>query len=159
MWQLRLIKNLLVILVAAFFTIAAYTNYIDYQTNWILTQHVLSMDTTFRDPSVISRAIENPGIQKFFYCFVIFCETLASLILWIASIRLFLHLKNENYKKAKILVNWGFFIGIFLYFFCFIAIGVEWFLAWQSHQFNPQYSAGLYSALLLLLLIYINQAD
>jgi predicted small integral membrane protein len=59
----RLCKIALIASVAFFFSLVAYGNITDYDSNWQFVQHVLSMDTTFLNSSLHWRAITNPAVQ------------------------------------------------------------------------------------------------
>ena len=59
----RLCKIALVGSVAFFFSLVAYGNITDYDSNWQFVQHVLSMDTTFPNSSLRARAITDPALQ------------------------------------------------------------------------------------------------
>lgn len=145
------IKTLLVAIIAVFFMLVAVDNVIDYQSNWVFVQHVLSMDTTFKSPTLMWRSITNPTIQTFAYWFIILWEFVVAIFCWLGTFKI---LKHE--KKFAVL---GLSMGIFLYLLVFVVIGGEWFASWQSAQFNGQNKAGLFSTLLLLILIYINQKE
>ena len=49
------------------FFIVAYNNVIDFNTNFVFVKHVLSMDTTFKSPPVLARAITDESTQKLLY--------------------------------------------------------------------------------------------
>ena len=146
-----LIKVSLLATVALFFSIVTIDNIIDYQTNWIFVQHVLSMDTTFKSPELMWRSITDPTIQTIFYWFIILWEFVTAVICWIGTYKLFM-----NEKKHAVL---GLCFGILLYLLAFIVIGGEWFAMWQSKDFSGQATAGLFATLFLLILIFINQAE
>ena len=57
MTALRLSRTALTASLAAFFSLIAFGNITDYGTNFAFVQHVMSMDTTFRSPGVMWRAI------------------------------------------------------------------------------------------------------
>jgi len=53
----------------------------------------------------------------------------------------------------------GIAMGILLWFVFFIIIGGEWFLMWQSKNWNGQANAFFLTISFLLFLIYLNQPD
>jgi predicted small integral membrane protein len=57
----RVAKIQAVIFVALVVLLAAFTNIQDYDANFAYVQHVLSMDTTFRHPQVMWRAVTSPA--------------------------------------------------------------------------------------------------
>ena len=60
---IRHCKIVLVAIIAAFFTLAAFRNITDYLTNYTFIQHVLSMDSVFPDSRTVWRAISSPVLQ------------------------------------------------------------------------------------------------
>ena len=54
----RILKILVTSGVALFFTLVAIGNLTDYGSNFAFVQHVLAMDTTFRSPALMWRAID-----------------------------------------------------------------------------------------------------
>ena len=59
----RLCQAALVAAVALFFTLVAFGNVTDYQSNWQFVRHVLSMDTTFPNSNLHWRAITDPVLR------------------------------------------------------------------------------------------------
>ena len=59
----RLCKIALVAAIAFFFTLVAFGNLTDYNSNWQFVQHVLSMDTIFPGSTIRYRAITDPALQ------------------------------------------------------------------------------------------------
>jgi predicted small integral membrane protein len=48
-------------------------------------------------------------------------------------------------------------IGFVLYFFGFMTVGAEWFLMWQSHQWNGQQAAFRVIVCTALVLLFVCQ--
>ena len=67
--------------------------------------------------------------------------------------------KQKQFNAAKVLANFGFLLGVFLWFTGFMIIGAEWFLMWQSQIWNGQASAFRFIVMLFLVLIFINQVE
>ena len=84
----RLSKIALVAAVALFFTLVAFGNITDYNSDWQFVQHVLSMDTTFPDSSLHWRAITDPTIQTAGYWLIIATEIVIAILLWAGALRL-----------------------------------------------------------------------
>ena len=66
---------------------------------------------------------------------------------------------STELDDAKKLLALGLSLGVLLWFTLFIAIGGEWFLMWQSKNWNGQNNAFLLCICFLLFLIYLNQPD
>jgi len=67
LYCLRVIKLGMVVSIALFFSIVAADNILDFNSNFLFVQHVLSMDTTFRAPKLMWRSITNPIIHQYAY--------------------------------------------------------------------------------------------
>lgn len=153
------LKSFMVWSIALFFTLVAVGNITDYNTNWTALVHVLSMDSTFKSPQLMWRAIETPWIQQLAYLLIIVFQVLVASLLWISGglmLKWRGHLKQ--YTHALLWASIGLFLGFFLYFVGFIVIGGEWFAMWQSKEWNAVPTAGLFSSMILFVLLLINQS-
>jgi predicted small integral membrane protein len=64
-----------------------------------------------------------------------------------------------EFKNAKKFTSLGLSLGVLLWFSVFIAMGGEWFLMWQSKNWNAQPTAFFLTCCFLLFLIHHNQED
>src|ERR1700741_2187639 len=85
----RWAKILLLAAIALFFTLVAFTNITDFDTNYQFVRHVLAMDTTFPDSHTLWRAIRPPAIHLAFSPGIILWEPLSALLGWAGAIALF----------------------------------------------------------------------
>lgn len=146
---------------ACYALLITVTNIANPAGNRPFVMHVMSMDTTFRDPAVAGRAITNPGIWRLAYVMIVGGEALTGLLLAAAAIRL-LAVRSASsivFNRAKSLVHLGVLSAFTVWFFGFITIGGEWFLMWQSAAWNGQEAAFRISTMTMLVLIYISQPD
>jgi predicted small integral membrane protein len=67
----RITKVVMVLSVALFALLVAFDNVYDYGANFAFVRHVLSMDTTFLDPSLMGRAITDPMLWHLSYAAII----------------------------------------------------------------------------------------
>jgi len=143
--------------IALFFSLVAFDNIIDFQSNWLFVQHVLNMDTTFQEPALMSRAITNPIIQKSTYYFIIGWEIITALLCWLGCVTLLAKINEDNiaFNKAKKIAFIGLFFGFLLYMVGFIVIGGEWFSMWQSSKWNGQMKTGLFISLIMFVMIFL----
>jgi predicted small integral membrane protein len=157
MMIMRLCKTSLVAAIALFFTLVAFGNLTDYDSNWQFVQHVLSMDTTFPTSNLHWRAITNPAAQQVAYGLIIATEAVVALLLWAGVLQLLAAVRKPNFARAKTLPAIGLTIGLLLYMVGFIAIGGEWFAMWQSQVWNGQQKAfefvAMIGAVLVILLL------
>ena len=153
----RLCKIALVGSVAFFFSLVAYGNITDYDSNWQFVQHVLSMDTTFANSSLRSRAITDPSLQTGGYWLIIATEALVAALLWAGAVRLLAAIGSRQFDRAKVIAVAGLSLGFLLYAVGFVAVGGEWFAMWQSQIWNGQQKAfefiGMIGAVLVIVLL------
>lgn len=129
---LHLSATLLTASVALYIALVAFGNITDFGTNQAFVQHVLAMDTTFKDDDLMWRAITNKGLQNTAYVAIIVWETLAALVLiygtWLWA--------RRDYARARSISTYGLLMLLLLFGAGFIAIGGEWFSMWQSKTWN-----------------------
>ncbi len=106
-------------------------NITDYDTNYAFVQHVFAMDTTFKSPNLMWRAITSPGLVTAAYVLIIIWEGLAALAL-IAAVVAWL----RGSELARRLSSLGWLMEAMLFGGGFIAIGGEYFQMWQSSKWN-----------------------
>lgn len=155
---IRLCKTALVATVALFFTLVAFGNLTDYESNWRFVQHVLAMDTIFEDSTLRWRAITDPTLQEIAYWTIIVWEVLTALVLWWGSVRLLFRTgEAQRFQNSKSVAVVGLTLGALLYGLGFLVIGGEWFAMWQSPIWNGQEAATRFLVLIgfvtLLLLL------
>ena len=158
---IRYAKIVLVGMLAVFAALAAFNNLTDYNSNFYFVQHVLSMDTTFPGNAAMNRAINAPWLWHGAYWVIIAGEALTAillaggvLLLWRAR-----QGSGEQFNRAKACSVAGLTMGLVVWFFGFMVIGGEWFLMWQSQEWNGQNAAFKFYAAILGVLVFLNQPD
>ncbi len=157
----RIIKSLLVASVALFASLVALNNIIDYGSNFQFVQRVLSMDTTFPDNQLMYRAITSETIHHAAYAVIIAMEALTGLLCAIGAVQMF-NSRNAGaarFRAARLFATLGLTCGIVLWSTGFLAVGAEWFLMWQSAQWNGQEAAFRFAMVLFATLIFLHQAE
>jgi predicted small integral membrane protein len=155
MRSIWLTKTALVATIAAFFTLVAFGNITDYQSNWLFVQHVLSMDTIFEGSTLQWRAIGNPAIQEVGYWLIIVWEAATAVVLWLAVVRLLLARTAAQFDAAKSPAIVGLGMGFVLYALGFVVVGGEWFAMWQSETWNGQGKAIGFLTMIGIVLIVV----
>jgi len=157
----RILKILATAGVALFFTLVAIGNLTDYGSNFAFVQHVLAMDTTFRSPALMWRAIDVSWADHLAYGLIIAWQVATALVCWIGAIRMAgrWDAPAAIFGRAKSTAMAGVGMGFGLYAFGFIAIGGEWFAMWQSHEWNGQASAHIFLTIAGIVLVFLNQKD
>lgn len=157
MTMLRLSRIALVAAVAAFFTLVAFGNVTDYGANWQFVSHVMSMDTTFRDPALMWRAVTEPTLQRMAYGVIIAWQAATALVLWIGVTKLLRAIEAHpaEFAEARQAVIAGLTMGLLLYSVGFLVIAGEWFAMWQSQTWNGQRTAGIFVLLIGVALLHL----
>jgi predicted small integral membrane protein len=161
LYTVRLIKIGFVATIALFFSVVAFDNFIDHETNLTFVQHVLSMDTTFHNPTLMRRAVTNINVQNFFYFLIIAWEMLTGVMCWIGALVMTKNIAESSttFHESKSIAFIGLFFGVMLFMLGFIILGGEWFSMWQSPYWNGQNKAGLFISMIMFVLIFLNTRD
>ncbi|APF89259.1 DUF2165 family protein [Ralstonia pseudosolanacearum] len=157
----RIAKAGMVLALAAFALIVAYNNVVDFRTNYVFVQHVLSMDTVFPDSTFKGRAIVSEPVWLAAYWLIIVCEAVIGVLFLLGGVAMWRarRLPAEAFRRAKALVYAGATLSFLLWFFGFMVVGGEWFLMWQSRTWNGLQSAFRIDLSILGVLIFVNQPD
>lgn len=133
----RLVVAVLAAVTAVHMAMIAFGNITDYGTNYEFVAHVLAMDTTFQTPQTMWRAITSPMLVTTAYIAIIIWEAIAAIVLIVATVFwLRAGLNGHGTALARRLSNVGWMMWILLFGLGFITIGGEWFLTWQSEEWN-----------------------
>jgi predicted small integral membrane protein len=146
---------------AAYALIVVYDNIVDYGSNFTFVGHVMSMDTTFPDNALRSRAINNPAAWHIAYWIIILAETATCVLLFIGSWRLWKarEASGAEFNRAKGTAIMGGTAGFLVWFTAIMIVGGEWFSMWQSATWNGQEPAARIYLAVIGVLIYLNQSD
>lgn len=157
----RCAKVVMLVCLSAFAALVAFNNLSDYESNFAFVQHVLAMDTVFARSTARWRALEQPWLWHVAYGFIIAAELLVAAllgrgawVLWCAR-----RASGSAFARAKQTALWGVLAGFVLWFGGFMVVGGEWFLMWQSPQWNGQESAFRFYLTLLAVGIFLQQDD
>ncbi len=129
---LHLAATLLTATAALYISLVAFGNITDFGTNQQFVQHVLAMDTTFKDDDLMWRAVTSKGLQNAAYVAIIVWETVAALVLIYGT---WLWARRDD-ARARRFSTYGLLMLMLLFGAGFIAIGGEWFAMWQSGDWN-----------------------
>ena len=157
MIAVRTCKTLLLAAMAFYFTLVAFNNLTDFDSNYQFVRHVLMMDSTFPGNHGLWRAIRAPWIHLAFYLSIIAWEILNAALSWWGSIALFrtLHSPQPEFHRAKQVGVIALTSGMLQWFIAFLCIGAEWFLMWQSKLWNGQDAAFRMFAVEALVLVIL----
>jgi predicted small integral membrane protein len=162
MIAVRLSKIALVVAAGVFCMLVGYNNIVDYQSNFLFVQHVLSMDTTFPENAVrASRAVVDPRFHHAAYWLIIATELATGLLCLAGAVRLLmvLHAPAVRFNGAKTTASLGLTAGLLFWFFGFLVVGGEWFQMWQSQTWNGQDAAFRFVGSIGLFLVLLSLDD
>ncbi|MBR0678949.1 DUF2165 domain-containing protein [Roseomonas eburnea] len=157
----RLSRIALTASLAAFFSLIAFGNVTDYGSNFAFVQHVMSMDTTFRSPGVMWRAVTSPAMHHAAYLAIIAWQAGTALLLWIGVARLWGARSGTAaaWNAARGPAILGLTAGALLYGLGFLVVAGEWFSMWQSREWNGQANAAIFLTFTLLVLLHLSNGE
>jgi predicted small integral membrane protein len=139
----RSAKIALVAATAFFYALVVFNNVTDYASNYQFVHHVLLMDSTFAENRAMWRAIHPLWIHAAFYDSIIVWEGVSMLLTGAGAVQLLWALRRspKEFQYAKRLAVAGLTAGLLMWLVAFLSIGGEWFLMWQSRNWNGQDAA------------------
>ncbi|MFM1877388.1 MAG: hypothetical protein RLZZ241_254 [Bacteroidota bacterium] len=149
----KILRKLLAYLPGLYLLMVGFNNILDYQTNFYFLSHVAGMNDLISGTANTWRAVRNPLILHGMYLVVIGCECTSGLLIIRGAINMSFSPANSTEVKVHPSLLNGLLIAIFLWFFIFVCIAGEWFLMWQSDQYNAQATA--FALTLIYLLFYL----
>jgi predicted small integral membrane protein len=157
----RMAKSLLLAGVGLFYTLVVFNNLTDFNSNYQFVQHVLSMDSTFPGNDGMYRALTSPIWHLTFYSAIVAWEIVTTILLWwgFADLIRARHLAASNFNAAKRIPIIALTVSLLMWLVAFISIGGEWFLMWQSREWNGQQAAFRNFAIVALVLLVVLQPD
>ncbi len=161
MFVIRLCKISLVAATALFLALVVLNNLTDYGSNYAFVEGVLSMSTTFPGNDLMWRSIESPLIYTLFYWSIILWETVAmALCIWgTAALIKSLNARGDVFNRAKKFAAAGLTLSLLQWYVAFITVGGEWFLMWQSEDWNGQDAAFRMFGIIGITLVFLTLKD
>ena len=157
----RAAKLFLLAGIALYYTLVAFNNLTDFDSNYQFVRHVLSMDSTFPGNHGLWRALPSPAIHLAFYIGIIVWEIVTTIMLWWGVVRLLRALRHSAsvFNAAKRVPIVALTLSMLMWLVAFLSIGAEWFLMWQSKTWNGQEAAFRMFAVVGLVLLLVVQPD
>src|SRR5260370_34907443 len=120
MSALRAIQVMGVAAIGLLTALACLNNLMDYNSNFALVQHVLSMDTTFPEGSLRWRAITSPTLHHAAYWLIIAAEGLAGALCLAGAYKMVAARKaaRHMFNAGKGVALWGRGTAFALYLMC-----------------------------------------
>ncbi len=157
----RVAKILLVAGIAIFYTLVVFNNVTDFNSNYQFVRHVLTMDTTFPGNHGMWRALPSPRFHLAFYVGIIAWEAANAILLWWGVVRLVraVRFSSKAFNAAKGVPVMALTLSMTMWLVAFLSVGAEWFLMWQSHDWNGQEAAFRMFAVVGVVLLIVLQSD
>jgi predicted small integral membrane protein len=157
----RLIKIFFSCTVGLYVSLVCFNNITDYHSNFQFVSMVAKMDDTFSKENNGWRSIHSSIFHHSMFLFIIAWELAIAVLLLFGAFKMIHKFRSgaAEFITAKKYTATGLSLGVLLWFTVFIAIGGEWFLMWQSKNWNAQNTAFLLTCCFLLFLIHHNQND
>ena len=158
---IRLAKLLLLCGIAFFYTLVVFNNTTDFDSNYQFVRHVLMMDSTFPGNNGMWRSMSNPVWHLIFYLSIIAWEAVTALLCWWGGFQLLRTLRRPalEFNAAKRIPIIALTLGLLMWLVAFLIVGAEWFLMWQSHQWNGQDAAFRMFVVLGVVMLIMLQPD
>ena len=139
---IRYCKASLLFVAAFFYFLVVFNNIFDYGSNLLYIENVLGMTETFSD-SLHWRRLEHPFFHWVFYVTIILWELLSMVLCAWAGWKLLSAARMDAvaFQKAKRLGAVAYTVSLLQWYFAFITVGGEYFLMWQSENWNGQDAA------------------
>ena len=160
MGSVRLAKIVLTARAGLLFLLVGVNNIIDYETNFDVVKHILSMDMIPPGPFA-GRVVAASSLHHIFYLGIIGVEILGGAATLTGVLRLW-RARNEaakEFNKDKSLALCGLALVFGLYFIGFATIGGEWFQMWRAGSYNMQEPAFRFIGSIGLVMLFLNQPD
>jgi predicted small integral membrane protein len=147
--------------VAFYYVLIVFNNLTDYDSNYQFVRHVLMMDSTFPGNRGMWRAINAPRAHTAFYLLIIAWETLSMILCLTGGVKLASSLWDSPaaFNAAKRIAILGFTVSLMQWLVAFLVVGGEWFLMWQSKNWNGQDAAFRMFAIIGIALLFLAQPD
>jgi predicted small integral membrane protein len=157
----RIAKLCLLASVALFYTFVVFNNLTDYNSNFQFVRHVLAMDTIFPGNPELWRSLPTPGFHYVFYNFIIGWEVVTAILCWWGALSLLKALRApaSAFQSAKRIPIAALTLSLLMWLVAFLTVGAEWFLMWQSRQWNGQEEAFRMFAVVGIVLLLMIQPE
>lgn len=158
---MKIVKVLLVAGMALYLTLTVIDNVTMPQPGFGAVQAAVGMETTFKHPGAMWRAITNPLLIWVIFALIVFMEAVAATLCWIGAARLWAARgEARRFDDAKGTALLGLGITAAFYFIVFLVIGNEWFLMWQSQPMSLPLTISFRDfAAAILIVLFLDMPD
>ena len=106
------------------------------------------------------RAVESTWLHHLAYWLIILTELVIAVLGFWGAFELW-QVRHDTvaFNRKKVKPVWALTLGVVLWFTGFMVIAGEWFLMWQSKDWNAQQAAFRFTVMFLLILVFLVQKD
>ncbi|MFN8023486.1 MAG: DUF2165 domain-containing protein [Acidimicrobiales bacterium] len=135
---LRLAPLVLVAGTTLMSTIVVFGNVTDPRSNLQFVERIMSMDSTYRSPRLMWRAIRSTTLHKIAFGFIVALEALVAVSGWIGTVQLLTHVgaDADAWHDAKYWAVVALVLALVVWHLVFEVGGNEWFASWQSERWK-----------------------
>lgn len=161
MKPVRFSKIGVLILTSVYMFLVVLNNLTDYNSNFLFVSNVMSMSDVFSTSAPSWRAIEQPLIHHLCYLFIILVELLIAILCALGALTMYRERKGPktSFDQAIKYGIYGLLLGVFLWYGVFIAVAGEWFLMWQSVDWNGNPTAFRNTIFMMVSLIFLTSVN
>jgi predicted small integral membrane protein len=157
---MKTIKIVLVAGVALFLTLAVVGNLTMSDVGFGAVKTAVSMETTFKHPGAMWRAVTSPGLVYAIFGLIVLVEAIGAALCWVGVARMWGARKDTaSFYRAGDMARIGLGVTAALYFIGWLVIASEWFEMWQSQQLNVLPDAFRIFAAAMLILLLVNERE
>ncbi len=158
--MIRTLKTLLVAGMALVLTLAVLGNLTMPHTGYAAVSTAMGMQTTYRNPHAMWRAIQDPVLIWVAFGLIVLSEATGAAWSWAGAVRLWRSRgQKELFAAAKSTAYLGLGVAACLYFIVFLVIAQEYFLMWQSTKLNVLQDAFRLFAAAILIALWLGTDD
>jgi predicted small integral membrane protein len=157
-------KNIKIVLVAGmglFLTLAVLGNLLMADAATGAVKAAVSMETTFKHPAVMWRAITSPTWVYAIFGLIVLAEAAGAALCWAGTARMWSARKADAvaFYRASALARLGLGVTAAIYFIGWLVIASEWFEMWQSKDLNVLPDAFRIFGCAMLILLLVNERE
>jgi len=134
----RLIPLLILLGTGVMGAIVVLNNLTAPSANMAFVRHIMTMDTTNMDKGTQWREIKSPVLHRAAYGSILVLEVAVTVLSLIGSYFLAANLGASQavWDEAKLFGYLGFLAALVVWFLIIQVVGAEWFVSWQSENWN-----------------------
>lgn len=157
---MKMIKIILVAGTALLLSFAVLGNVTMPDVGFGAVKTAVGMETTFKHPGAMWRAITNPLLVYAIFGCIVLVEASAAVLCWIGAGRMWAARRdNASFHRATGMARLGLGVTAALYFVGWLVFAGEWFAMWQSQQLNVLPDAFRYFASAMLILFLVSEKE